>query len=163
MKRMLRTWLPISLLAASAFAQDFAKPALVAAKDFPVMAWGGSPSDPGVLKGMREAGFNISGFCAAKDLDRVHAAGLMCFVSDGRINGYPLLNLPPEAEIRRNMAQVKSEVGDHPAALGYYLRDEPDVKELEGLAKLAVGTSGRRLHHLHAHAGDQGRPVIPEL
>lgn len=138
MRQMLRTCLPIVLLAAAAFPREFARPALVAAKDFPVMAWGGSPSDPDVLKGMREAGLNISGFCSAKDLDRVNAAGLTCFVSDSRINGYPLLNLPPEAEIRRNMEQVKSEVGDHPAALGYYLRDEPDVKELDGLAKLAT-------------------------
>ncbi len=120
------------------FGQENRQPMPVAAKDFPVMAWGGSPSDPDQLRGMKEAGLNVSGFCAAKDLDKVNAAGLTCFVTDQRINGYPLLNLPPEAEIRRNMAAVKSEIGDHPAVLGYYLRDEPDVKELEGLAKLAT-------------------------
>jgi len=120
------------------FGQKNRQPVPVAAKDFPVMAWGGSPSDPDQLRGMKEAGLNISGFCAAKDLEKVNAAGLTCFVTDQRINGYPLLNLPPEGEIRRNMEAVKNEVGDHPAVLGYYLRDEPDVKELEGLAKLAT-------------------------
>jgi hypothetical protein len=34
----------------------------VAPKDFAVMAWGNSPSDPEQLRGMREAGLNISGF-----------------------------------------------------------------------------------------------------
>ncbi len=37
-------------------------------RQFPILAWGGSPSDPEILSGMREAGFNIAGFCRPEDL-----------------------------------------------------------------------------------------------
>jgi len=37
-------------------AQMFHNPARVEAKTFPVMAWGGAPSDPEQLKLMKEAG-----------------------------------------------------------------------------------------------------------
>ena len=44
-------------------------------RDFAVMAWGNSPSSPDQLRGMKEAGLNISGFCRAEDLEKVRAAG----------------------------------------------------------------------------------------
>ena len=55
----------------------------VSPKDFAVMAWGDSPSDPDPLRGMKEAGLNISGFCNAEDLEKVRAAGLTCFMRNG--------------------------------------------------------------------------------
>src|SRR6478736_6777968 len=69
------------LLAATAWGQTSRHPKPAAPKDFAVMAWGGSPSDAEQLRGMREAGLNISGFCRIEDLDSVRAAGLTCFVS----------------------------------------------------------------------------------
>ncbi len=102
------------------------------------MAWGGSPSDPAQLRGMREAGLNISGFCRVTDLERVRAAGLTCFVSDKRIGGHEPLQLPPEDELRRNIGELKKEIGDNPAALGFYLEDEPDAPSMPGLGKLAA-------------------------
>ena len=75
--------------AAMAAAQSASHPPQpVAPKDFAVMAWGSSPSEPEQLRGMKEAGLNISGFCRAADLDRVRDAGLTCFVRDQRASGY---------------------------------------------------------------------------
>ncbi len=102
------------------------------------MAWGGSPSDPAQLRGMREAGLNISGFCRVADLERVRAAGLTCFISDKRIGGHEPLQLPSEDELRRNIGELKKEIGDNPAALGFYLQDEPDAPSMPGLGKLAA-------------------------
>ena len=74
----------LALLAPPAWQQAGRHPSPVAPKDFAVMAWGSSPSDPEQLRGMREAGLNISGFCRAQDLEQVRAAGLTCFVRDPR-------------------------------------------------------------------------------
>ena len=102
------------------------------------MAWGGSPSDPAQLRGMREAGLNISGFCRVEDLDRVQAAGLTCFISDKRISGHEPSRLPADEEMRRQVAELKKAINDNPAALGFYLQDEPDAQSMPGLGKLAA-------------------------
>ena len=128
----------VILLLPFALAQSFHLRAPAAPKDFAVMAWGGSPSDPEQLRGMREAGLNISGFCRVEDLERVRAAGLTCFVSDKTIDNYDPLHLPPDAEVRRHVAGLKNEIGNSPAVLGFYLRDEPDAPSMPGLGKLAT-------------------------
>jgi hypothetical protein len=107
-------------------------------KQFAVMAWGGSPSDAGQLRGMREAGLNISGFCRADDLEKVKAAGLTCFVQDPALSGMDPMHLPPDDELRRSVAALKDQIGANPAALGFYLRDEPPAAQMPGLGKLAA-------------------------
>ncbi len=110
----------------------------VAPKDFAVMAWGSSPSDSQDLRGMRDAGLNISGFCRPEDLERVRAAGLTCFVSDRRLSSYDPEHLPPDDQLRRDVAELKQQIGSNPAALGFYLRDEPSARLMPGLGKLAA-------------------------
>ena len=107
-------------------------------KDFAVMAWGSSPSDPEDLRGMRDAGLNISGFCRAEDLERVRGAGLTCFVSDRRLSSYDPEHLPSDDQLRRDVAELKQQIGSNPAALGFYLRDEPSARLMPGLGKLAA-------------------------
>ncbi|MBI3697099.1 MAG: hypothetical protein HY238_19970 [Acidobacteria bacterium] len=130
-------WLVMGL-AAAARSQSVYRPAPVAPRDFAVMAWGGSPSDPEQLRLMREAGLNISGFCRVEDLDRVRDAGLTCFIRDQRANGYDWSNLPEETGIRANVAELKGQVGAHAAALGFYLRDEPHGSLMPGLGRVAA-------------------------
>ena len=112
-------------------------PRLANPRDFAVMAWDSSPSDPEQLRLMKEAGLNISGFCAPQDVERVRAAGLACFVSDERVSGYDWENLPPDSELRKNVAAAVHEVTGNPAVLGFYLRDEPHVSMLPGLGRVA--------------------------
>ncbi|HVT94281.1 MAG TPA: hypothetical protein VHD76_15655 [Bryobacteraceae bacterium] len=117
--------------------QDFHQPAPPAPKDFAVMAWGDSPSDAQQLQWMREAGFNISGFCKPADLEKVRAAGLSCFVSFPPVGGVDLLHLPPENELRARFAELKKQIAGNPAATGVYLRDEPDAPSMPGLGVLS--------------------------
>jgi hypothetical protein len=108
-------------------------------REFPVVAWGGSPSDPELLRGMKEAGITVSGFCQPEDLDKVEAAGLRCYVMDPRISltREQWDKLPPEKELRKGIVELVHQVGNHPAALGYYLLDEPNATMMENLAHVA--------------------------
>jgi hypothetical protein len=125
------------MLTPFALSQQRREPVPVSPKEFAVMAWGDSPSDPDALRGMKEAGLNISGFCRAEDLDRVKAAGLTCFVNDPKITAYTPDKLPDIDRVRQDIATLKSQIGNNPAALGFFLHDEPPASLMPGLGKLA--------------------------
>lgn len=116
------------------------RPVPAAPREFPVLAWGASPSDPKLLAGMKKAGFTVSGFCHVEDLDKVHAAGLTCYVMDKRISltRDQWDKLPPEAELRNGIADLVKQVGNHPAAIGYFLLDEPNATMMENLGKVSA-------------------------
>jgi hypothetical protein len=127
------------LLAGAAIAQCqmFHAPTRVDARTFPIMAWGGAPSDPAQLNLMKEAGLNAAGFCRTEDAGRVADAGLSCFVSDKRVNGYDWAKLPSDQELRKNISEVVTQVGNNPAVLGYYLRDEPHASLMPAMGRVA--------------------------
>ena len=102
------------------------------------MAWGNSPSDPAQLRGMKDAGLNISGFCRGEDLNEVNKAGLTCFVRDTRANGYDWTHLPSDDVLHRNVSGLKDQVGANPAALGFFLRDEPAAALMPAMGKVAA-------------------------
>jgi hypothetical protein len=130
--------LAFPLLAADSNSLPVPPPAAPSPHEFAIMAWGDTPSDPQQLRWMKEAGFNITGFCRPAALPAVAAAGLACFVDDPRANGYRWRTLPPDSEIRASLTSLAREIGTSPAALGVFLRDEPFTPQLSGLAKVAA-------------------------
>ncbi len=118
-------------------AQMFHDPERVPSRTFPIMAWGGTPSDPAQLRLMKEAGLNVSGFCQVEDVDKVRDAGLTCFVSDRRVNGYDWSKMPSDADLRKSVGEVAAQVRDNPAVLGFYLRDEPHASLMPAMGRVS--------------------------
>jgi hypothetical protein len=104
---------------------------------FPIMAWNWTPKDPAALQKMREGGLTIAGFVVPDALDACRAAGLKAIVSDARVSDYDWGKVN-EAKARNNIVSLVSEVGQHPAVFGYYLRDEPSAEMFPGLATVAT-------------------------
>jgi hypothetical protein len=141
MKMRLEVFLSLLLLMGAAIpagAQNFTEPPQISPREFALMAWDQSPSDPHQLDLMRKAGLNISGFCSPGDLDQVHAAKMACFVADGRANGYDWSQMPDKKELQQKIDALVAEVRNHPAALGFFLRDEPPTAMMPGLGKVAA-------------------------
>ncbi len=130
--------LAFTALTAVAAAQGLHPPPPVAPKEFAVMAWGNSPPKPEQLRGMKEAGFNIAGFCSVEELDLVRDAGLTCFVRDPRANGYEWTSMPSDDLLHRNISALKAQIAGNPAALGFFLRDEPHASLMPGMGKVAA-------------------------
>jgi hypothetical protein len=115
--------------AASAYAEE-------APSFFPVMAWDHVPSDPAVVKRIRECGFTVAGFAAPAALDACHAEGLKAIVYDTRSAGYDWTAVEP-AVAKKQVTELIAEVRNHPAVFGYYLRDEPTAGFFPGLAAVS--------------------------
>ncbi len=132
---------------------------------FPLMAWNSAPNDLAVLSRMRECGLTHAGFVPPAALDTCHAAGLKAIVSDERVSGYDWTNVDAETA-RKRVAELVSEVRDHPAVVGYYLRDEPTAGFFPGLAKVALAVRENdadawpyiNLFPNYANAGQLGTP-----
>jgi hypothetical protein len=103
---------------------------------FPIMAWNMAPGDAKSLGQMKECGLTVAGFVFPKDLDAVQAAGLKAIVSDPRTSNYDWTNVDG-AKARKNVESLVAEVNQHPAVIGYYLRDEPPASYFDGLEKVA--------------------------
>ena len=103
---------------------------------FPIMAWNHVPSDPAELKKMHDCGLTVAGFAQPSQLDAIHAAGMKAIVSDPRVGGYDWKNVDA-AEARKKVSSLVAEVNQHPAVMGYYLRDEPPADLFPGLEKVA--------------------------
>jgi hypothetical protein len=101
------------------------------------MPWDYAPSDPELLRGMKEAGMNMAGFCEAKDVEPVRAAGLACILRDPRLE-YDWTKLPPEDKIRKTVAELAHEFGSNPAVLGFFLNDEPRTPEMPAFGRVVA-------------------------
>lgn len=126
----------LAVLGTLALASAVEPPRLSNPREFAVMAWDSAPSDPEPLRLMKEAGLNIAGFCAPEDLERVRAAGLACFSTDPRVGGYDWQNLPPDSEMRANLAAAVHDIAGNPAVLGFNFRDEPSASIFSALGRV---------------------------
>jgi len=132
---------------------------------FPLMAWDTPPNDAAVLARMRDCGLTVAGFVPPAALDNCEAAGLKAIVSDARVSGYDWTNVDAEAA-RKRVAELVAEVRDHPAVIGYYLRDEPTAGFFPGLATVASAVRENdsdawpyiNLFPNYANAGQLGTP-----
>lgn len=110
----------------------------VSATAFPLIAWNPSPTDAASLALMKQAGLNISGFCKVEDLDLVKAAGLACIVDYGPIAEMIARNDATTEQIQKVVSDLKAKAGSHPAAFGFYLRDEPGVAQMPVMGRIAA-------------------------
>lgn len=103
---------------------------------FPIMAWGTAPGDISVLNEMSECGLTVAGFTSPENLDLINHAGLRAFVMDSRISEYDFKNIDPNI-VTDNVTSLAEEIGSHPALMGYFIKDEPNIREFSGLATVS--------------------------
>lgn len=101
---------------------------------FPLMAWDYA-DDQATFEAMRDCGITSVAFVPIKALDLCHQADLQAIVFDERLSGTAYHGPFDGAAVVRNLPAVLEEVGDHPAVLGYHLRDEPSPEQYPDLAK----------------------------
>jgi hypothetical protein len=102
---------------------------------------------------MAECGLNVAGFVAPNDLDLVANAGLRAFVMDTRASGYDFRSIDPDT-VGANVASLVKDVGDHPALMGYYIKDEPHINEFSGLAVVTeafMGISPQKIPYINLY------------
>lgn len=112
---------------------------------FSIMAWNSTNGSSGfprlesksLFAGMKECGFTCAGFVAPSQLDDVWAAGLYAYVMDPRCYQYNWNEFDAETA-RKNFRELAAETKDHPAVIGYYLRDEPSTANFKGLAEMSA-------------------------
>jgi len=100
---------------------------------FPIMAWGTAPGDISVLNEMSECGLTVAGFATPENLDLIGNAGMRAFVMDPRASAYNFANIDAD-KMADNVTSLVDEIGENPALIGYYIKDEPNISEFPGLA-----------------------------
>src|SRR5687768_11392452 len=103
---------------------------------FPIMAWNHVPSDPAVMKKMRECGITMA-MASPVQLDMMKESGMKAIVTDPRTSNYKWDGEVDAAEARKNVESLIAEIGNHPAIFGYYIRDEPNAAWFANLEKVA--------------------------
>lgn len=139
-------------------------------EEFAVLPWGGTPGDEAALNEIRECGFNLAGFVAPDDLDKVSKAGLKCLVLDGSSHVSDAVVQLDEAEIAKRVDALTARTAKHPAVYGYYLRDEPSAGAYPGLGRWAAAykkAAPEMLPYInllpnYASAGQLGTPTYDE-
>jgi hypothetical protein len=104
------------------------------APSFPLMAWD-YVDDRATLQAMRDAGITSIAFVRPRLLNDCQEFGLKAIVFDERISGSDWSKPFDGDEARKNLPAVIKEVGNHPALLGFHIKDEPHAREFPELAK----------------------------
>ena len=139
MKRAVIVTLLILLLQGVIFAQQFPDPKPAAPRDFAVMPWDQAPADPELLRGIKEAGMNIAGFCASpEEVESVRNAGMSCIVGNTNISQYNWKELSPDDRLRKDVAELARLYGRNPAVLGFFLSDEPHTSDMAAIGHVVA-------------------------
>jgi hypothetical protein len=101
---------------------------------FPLMAWDYA-DDRATLTAMAECGITSVAFVPPNALDACKEAGIGAVVFDERISGRDWTKPFDGDAAVRNLPTVIKEIGNHPAVIGYHIRDEPGPGEYPELAK----------------------------
>lgn len=125
---------------------------------FPISYWVGPQVDYNNLEAwqtVKDCNFTVAGpACWSKQpadlvaenrkmLDLCGQVGLKAIVIDGRL----AWTLPQEDNWKDKVAQVVADYGSHPALFGYFLQDEPNLEQFEGLG--ALGDELQRQDPVH--------------
>ncbi|MBA3480613.1 MAG: hypothetical protein H0T51_02255 [Pirellulales bacterium] len=125
-------WFPIAAVAILSLAT--LAPRLAAQTRFPLMAWDYA-EDRATFEAMRDCSITSVAFVPIKALDLCGECDLQAIVFDERLSGATYHGPFDGDAVARNLPAVLKEVNDHPAVLGYHLRDEPSPEQYPGLAK----------------------------
>lgn len=135
---MTRRILQAALLCAISVVPVMAAEPKLAAEDFAILPWGGTPGTLEAMQGIKDCGFNIAGFVAPKDISLAAKVGLKAIVSDGRIHvGDDAAGLSDD-EIKKRVRDAVTPFKDDPNVYGYYLRDEPSATLFPTIAKFVA-------------------------
>lgn len=101
---------------------------------FPIMAWDYADDEP-TLRSMAECGINAVAFVPEKALDICAGLGLKAIVYHPELTparwDQPFRSEGPIKVLHELIARVN----DHPAVMGYHLKDEPDAGQFAELGK----------------------------
>lgn len=107
---------------------------IVQPEDFAILPWGFTSGTSETYKQIRECGFNLAGFVSPSQLDLVYQAGLKAIVQDPAITFRDDMAKLAFDEVTSRVRDVLQRTRAHPAAFGYYIRDEPDFALFKPLA-----------------------------
>ena len=121
---------------------------------FPISYWVGPQVDYNNLEAwqtVKDCNFTVAGpACWSKRpadlvaenrkmMDLCGQVGLKAIVVDGRL----AWTLPQEDNWKDKVAQVVADYGSHPALFGYFLQDEPNLEQFEGLGSESMAETAR--------------------
>ena len=118
--------------------RDVSKPGPYRPDRFPILAYhqhlDDSKKTQEWYQGIADCGFTIGGFCDnTGQLDRAETAGLKAFVVDSNV-ATQAWEKPDAAKIKDAIDHAVGNFGNHSAALGFYLGDEPNPPAFKGIA-----------------------------
>ena len=111
-------------------------------EQFPVLAWGGivlQPLDrqPEYYREMQSCGFTVASLAGDDaQLAAARAAGMKVLLGNPVFSNRDWRNPSPE-DWARDFAPFAAKYKDDPAVAGFYVKDEPQTGELDGLAPMA--------------------------
>ena len=116
---------------------------------FPISYWVGPPTEMDRIREVAECGFTVLPLMAPTPeelrhgLDLAQQVGVKAMAVDPRIHR----GLPDEANWEASVEAVVAAYGAHPALYGYFVTDEPHLREFPKLAQVVAALRQNDPHH----------------